>query len=119
MMCERQGKSPLKLDPSRFNLELKKYVDTYSIRLSNYITPNNVWRDELDFGIPLEGDGFFVRRACFVIQDLEINGETSGSQTRHDRVVGSNAMAITLGLEGLLKDEVAVSVKGNHHIPVA
>jgi hypothetical protein len=37
MMCERQGKSPLKLDPSRFNLELKKYVDTYSIRLSNYV----------------------------------------------------------------------------------
>jgi len=29
-----------------------------------------------------------------------------------------NAMAITLGLEGLLKDEVANCVKGNHHILV-
>jgi hypothetical protein len=37
---------------------------------------------------------------------------------RHDRVVGGNAMAITLGLEGLLKDEVAVFMKGNHHILV-
>jgi hypothetical protein len=27
-------------------------------------------------------------------------------------------MAITPGLEGLLKDEVAVCVKGNHHILV-
>ena len=38
------GKSRLKLDPSLFNLELffvrtQKYVDTYFICLSNYITP--------------------------------------------------------------------------------
>ena len=42
---KRQGKSRQKLDPSSFNLELffvrtQKYVDTYCIRLSNYITPN-------------------------------------------------------------------------------
>ncbi len=40
-----QGKSRLKLDPSLFNLELffgctQKYVGTYCICLSNYITPN-------------------------------------------------------------------------------
>ena len=50
---KRQGKSPLKLDPSCFNSELffvrthmyvrtQKYVDTYCIRLSNYITPNTL-----------------------------------------------------------------------------
>ena len=72
----------------------------------------------LEFGVPLEGDGFFVCRAGFVIQDLEINGETTGGQASHDRVVGGNAMAITLGLEGLLKDEVAICVKGDHHILV-
>ena len=82
------------------------------------ITAMHVRRDELEFGVLLEGDGFFVRRAGFVIQDLEINGETSCSQVHHDRIVGSNAMAITLGLEGLLKDEVAVCVKGDHHILV-
>jgi hypothetical protein len=43
---KRQGKSRLKLDPSSFNLELffvrtQKYIDTYCISLSNYITPNN------------------------------------------------------------------------------
>ncbi len=82
------------------------------------ITVMHVRRDELEFGIPLEGDGFFVCQAGFVIQDLEINGETTGGQASHDRVVGGNAMAITLGLEGLLKDEVAVCVKGDHHILV-
>jgi hypothetical protein len=74
--------------------------------------------DELECGVPLEGDGFFVSRAGFVIQYLEINGETLGGQTSHDQVVGSNAMAITLSLEGLLKNEVAVCVKGDHHILV-
>ena len=73
----------------------------------------------MESGVPLEGDGFFVSRAGFVVQDLEINGETSGGQAGHDRVVGSNAMVITLSLEGLLKDEVAISVKGDHHILVA
>ncbi len=46
-----QGKSRLKLDPSHFNLELffvwststQKYVDTYCLCLSNYITPNRLW----------------------------------------------------------------------------
>jgi hypothetical protein len=38
---------------------------------------------------------------------------------RHDGVVGSNAVFITPGLEGLLEDEVAIGVIGNHHIPVA
>jgi hypothetical protein len=80
------------------------------------ITAMHVQGDELEFGVPLEGDGFFVCQASFVIQDLEINGETAGGQAGHDQVVGSNAMAITLILEGLLKDEVAVCVKGNHHI---
>jgi len=41
-----------------------------------------------------------------------------GGQAGHDQVVGSNAMVITLSLEGLLKDEVAVSVKGDHHMLV-
>jgi hypothetical protein len=53
MMCKRQGKSLLKLDPSCFNSKLffvrthmyvrtQKYVDTYCICLSNYITPNKM-----------------------------------------------------------------------------
>ncbi len=82
------------------------------------ITAMHVRGDELEFGVPLEGDGFFVRHAGFVIQDLEINGETSGGQAGHDCVASSNAMAITLSLEGLLKDEVAICVKGDHYILV-
>jgi len=82
------------------------------------ITAMHVQRDELEFGVLLEGDGFFVRQAGIVIQDLETNGETTGGQASHDQVVGGNAMAITLGLECLLKDEVAICVKGDHHILV-
>jgi hypothetical protein len=48
------------------------------------ITMMHVQGDELEFGVLLEGDGFFVRRAGFVIQDLEINGATSGGQAGHD-----------------------------------
>jgi hypothetical protein len=42
-----------------------------------------------------------------------------GRETHHDGVVGSNSVFITLGLEGLLEDEVAIGVIDNHHILVA
>ncbi len=38
----------------------------------------HVWRGELEGGSPLEGDCFFIGRAGFVIQDLEIYGEPMG-----------------------------------------
>ena len=66
------------------------------------IVAMHVSGNKLEGGIPLEGDGFFVGQAGFVIQDLEINRETPGCQTGHDRVVGDNLMSIALGLEGLL-----------------
>ena len=66
------------------------------------IAAMHVQGNKLEGGIPLEGDGLFVRQAGFVIQDLEINGETSGCQTSHDCIAGGNAMPIALGLEGLL-----------------
>jgi hypothetical protein len=37
----------------------------------------------------------------------------------HDGVVGSNAMFVAPGLEGLLEDEITIGVKGNHDILVA
>ncbi len=83
------------------------------------IASMHVWRDELEGGVPLEGDCFFISGAGFVIQDLEINGESTGHQTSHDGVVGCNTMVVTLGLEGLLEDEVAVGVEDNHDILVA
>ena len=82
------------------------------------IAAMHVWRDELEVGIPLEGDGFFISRAGFVIQDLEINGEPMGRQTSHECVVRCNAVAVTLGLEGLLEGEVAFGVEGNHDVLV-
>ncbi len=83
------------------------------------IAAMHVWKDELEGGVPLEGDCFFISGAGFVIQDLEINGEPTGCQTSHDCVVGYDAVVVTLGLEGLLGDEVAIGVEGNHDILVA
>jgi hypothetical protein len=74
------------------------------------IAAMHVRGNKLDGGLPLEGDSFFVCQAGFVIQDLEINGETPGCQSGHDCVVGGNSMSIALGLEGLLEDEVAIGV---------
>jgi hypothetical protein len=83
------------------------------------IAAMHVWRDKLEAGVPLEGDCFFIGGAGFVIQDLEINQEPTCHQTSHDCIVGCNAVAFTLGLEGLLEDEVAIGVEGNHDILVA
>jgi hypothetical protein len=47
----------------------------------------HVWRDELESGIPFEGDCFFIGGAGFVIQDLQINGVTPGCQTHHNGVI--------------------------------
>ncbi len=79
----------------------------------------HVWRDELEGGIPLECDCFIMSGAGFVIQDLEINGEPMGHQTNHNNIVGCNAAAVTLRLEGLLEDEAAVGMECNHDILVA
>ncbi len=80
------------------------------------IAAMHVWRDRLEGGIPLEGYCFFKGRAGFVSQDLEIDRESPGHQTSHNRVVRRNAVAVALGFESLLEDEVAVGVEGNHDI---
>jgi hypothetical protein len=79
----------------------------------------HVWRGELEGGVKLEGDCFFIGGAGFVIQDLEINREPTGHQISHDGAVCCNAVTVTLGLESFLEDEVAISVEGNHDILVA
>ncbi len=83
------------------------------------IAAMHVWREKLEGGVPLEGDCFFISRAGFVIQDLEINREPTSRQTSHDCVVGCDAVAVNLGLDGLLEDEVAVGMEGNHDILIA
>ncbi len=83
------------------------------------IAAMHAWRDKLESGIPFEGDCFFIGGAGFVIQDLEINGEPPGRQMRHNGVRSCNVVAIALGFEGLLEDEVAIFMEGNHGVLVA
>jgi hypothetical protein len=79
----------------------------------------HVWKDELENGVPFEGDRFLIGGAGFVIQDLEFNGEPPGFQTHHNGVIRCDAVAVALGFEGLLENEVAVGVEGNHGVLVA
>ena len=79
----------------------------------------HVWRDKLEGGVPFEGDFLFISGAGFVIQDLEINREPLGHQTSHNGVVCCDAVAVTLGFESLLEDEVAIGMEANHEILVA
>ncbi len=79
----------------------------------------HVRRDELKLGIPLEGDGFLISGAGFIVQDLEVNSEAASRQPCHDGIVGGNAVAVIPGLEGLLENEVAIGMVGDHHILVA
>ncbi len=79
----------------------------------------HVLRDKLESGVPFEGDCFFIGGAGFVIQDLEIDGEPPDHQLRHNGVIRCKAVAVALGFEGLLENEVAVGVEGNHDVLVA
>ncbi len=83
------------------------------------IAAMHVWRHKLESGIPFEGDWFFIGSTGFVIQDLEIKGEPLGRQTCHNGVICCNAVAVALGFEGLLENEVAIRMEGNHDILVA
>jgi hypothetical protein len=77
----------------------------------------HIWWDELEFGNPLEGNGFF---ACpgFVVKDLEVNQKNPGCQVYHNGLVGGNVMVVPFGLECLLKDEIAIDMEGNHGVLV-
>jgi hypothetical protein len=78
----------------------------------------HVWWDKLKLCIPSERDSLLVDRTCLVVEDLKIYQKSSCCQSRHDGVIGSNAVVIALGLKSLLKYEVAISMEGNHHILV-
>jgi hypothetical protein len=79
----------------------------------------HVWGDELELGFPLDGDGFLVRGASLIVENLEVNGKAACHQPCHDSIVGHNPMTVIPGLESLLEDEVAIGMEGNHHILVA
>jgi hypothetical protein len=62
-----------------------------------------------------------VRVSCagLDVHNLEINRKTPGRQTSHDSIVGCDVVGVAPTLEGLLKDEVAIGMLGNHNIVVA
>jgi hypothetical protein len=79
----------------------------------------HVWGNKLELGLPLDSDGFLVRGACLIVENLEVHGKAMRCQSGHDSIVGSNAVMVIPGLERLLEDEVAVGMVSDHHILVA
>ncbi len=82
------------------------------------VSAMHIWWDELEFGILFEGDGFFASQAGLDVEDLEVNQKTPGCQACHNGILGSNVMAVALGLECLLEGKIAIRVKGNHDVLV-
>jgi hypothetical protein len=74
--------------------------------------------DKLEFCIPFEGDCFLVCRAGLVVKNLEVPQETPCCQACHKGIVGCNSMAVTSGLERLLKDEIAIGLESDHDVLV-
>jgi hypothetical protein len=79
----------------------------------------HIWGYQLKLGLPGDSDGMLVGCTSLVVKDLEINCKTAGCQTGHDDIVGGNAMLVAPGLEGLLEDEIAIGVIGNHDVLVS
>ncbi len=73
----------------------------------------------MESGVPFEGDHFFIRGAGFIIQDLVINREPPCRQMHHNGVIRCNAVAVALGFEGLLENEVAIGMEGNHDVLIS
>ena len=79
----------------------------------------HIWRHQLKLALPGDSDGVLVGCTCLVVEELKINHKTTGRQTGHDGVVSFDAVLVTPGFEGLLKDEIAIGVVGNRDILVA
>jgi hypothetical protein len=79
----------------------------------------HIWRHQLKLALPGDSDGVLVCCACLVVEDLKSNPKTSGRQLGHDGIVCFDAVLVTPGFEGLLKDEVAIGMVGNHDVLVA
>ena len=73
----------------------------------------------MKLALPGVSDGVLVGCTGLVVEDLEIDHKPLGRQTGHDGIVGFDAVFVASGFEGLLKDEVAISVVCDHDILVA
>jgi hypothetical protein len=79
----------------------------------------HIRQDELELGMPLEGDSFLVSCIGLIVENLEINYKALGCQACYNGIVGRNAVAVALGLEILLEDKIAIGVEGNYEILVS
>ncbi len=56
-------------------VDLERANSAFSLILAMHM-----WRDKLELGVPLEGDGFLVCHTGLIVKDLEVNGKTPGCQ---------------------------------------
>jgi hypothetical protein len=77
----------------------------------------HIRRDQLKLGLPGKGDGVLVGRTGLIVQVWR--STERHHQTRCDGVLCSNGVGVAPAFEGLLEDEIAIRVIGNHDILVA
>ena len=68
---------------------------------------------------PVFGDDTAVLRAGLVVEDLVINDVAALLDPGHDAGVGSNAMAVVFRLKMFDKDDIGVTVVGEHDVLIA
>ena len=78
-----------------------------------------VWWEELVSAVPNVLDKTLELGAGFVVDHLESDYMVTILETAHDRVVCFDAVLVLSVLEGDVKDNVGVSMIGNHDVLVA
>ena len=65
---------------------------------------------------PLFSDDMTICSSGFIVNNLEVNPVDASLEAGHNLVLGINVMTISIRLEGLYVNRVAVAVVGEHAI---
>ena len=74
---------------------------------------------QLEFCIPGFGDGIFECGADFIVHDLDVDIVVVVGEALHDGAIGHNAVFVNFTLEWGTKDDIAVTMVGDHGVLVA
>ena len=79
----------------------------------------DVGGDQLELGTPFFCDDTLILSAGFIVQDLQVHLMAQSLQTSHDCVVGFEAVAVFVRRERTGKNDIGVTMVGNHDILIA
>ena len=86
--------------------------------LLHHILAVGLWGNKLVSGVPVFFNDMAEFLACFVVQDVAVNGETSFLEAGVDAVVGCDAVFVMTGSEGFHQDDIGHTVVCKHDVLV-